>query len=80
MDGLVKGTSDDDLVRLDSVGGTILYLKSEAVHQGLNFLTYAAVGTSWNSSEGWDGIETEGMCYVAKTLRYVVLDLWAHGL
>ncbi len=70
MDGLVKGTSDDDLVRLDSVGGTILYLKSEAVHQGLNFLTYAAVGTSWNSSEGWDGIETEGMCYVAKNLRY----------
>lgn len=70
MDGLVKGTSGDDLVRLDSVGGTHLYLKSEAVHQGLKFLTYAAVGTSWNSSKGWDGIETEGMCYVAKTLRY----------
>ena len=70
MNDLVKGTSNDDLVRLDSVGGTILYLKAEIVHQGLNFLTYAAVGTTWNSSEGWDGIETEGMCYVAKTLGY----------
>lgn len=70
MDQLVKGTRDDDLVPLDSVGGTILYMNSESIRQGLNFPTYYVVGTKWNSTEGWDGIETEGVCYIAKTLGY----------
>ena len=70
MDQLVIGTTDDDLVPLDSVGGTILYMNSESIRQGLNFPTYCVVGTSWNSTEGWDGIETEGICYIAKTLGY----------
>ena len=70
MDQLVIGTTDDDLVPLDSVGGTILYMNSESIRQGLNFPTYCVVGTTWNSTEGWDGIETEGICYIAKTLGY----------
>lgn len=70
MDQLVKDTGDDDLVSLDSVGGTILYMNSESIRQGLNFPTYYAVGTKWNSTEGYDGIETEGVCYIAKTLGY----------
>ena len=70
MDQLVIGTTDDDLVPLDSVGGTILYMNSESIRQGLNFPTYHVVGTTWNSTEGWDGIETEGICYIAKTLGY----------
>ncbi|KAL3156435.1 hypothetical protein ABBQ38_000744 [Trebouxia sp. C0009 RCD-2024] len=70
MGQLVEGTKNDDLVPLDSVGGTILYMNSESIRQGLNFPTYYVVGTRWNSTEGWDGIETEGVCYIAKTLGY----------
>ncbi len=28
------------------------------------------VGTKWEHKEGWDGIETEGICYMAKALGY----------
>ena len=68
MEQLVRGTADDDLIPLDSAMGTVLYLSSDIIRQGVIFPTYYAVGTAWNSSEGWDGIETEGLCYLAKSL------------
>ncbi|KAI1089529.1 glycosyltransferase family 62 protein [Rostrohypoxylon terebratum] len=67
LDELIKGTSDDDLVPIDSVGGTILYLKASVVRQGINFPTSHVVGTTW-SHEGWVGIESEGICYMASHL------------
>ncbi|KXJ93926.1 Anp1-domain-containing protein [Microdochium bolleyi] len=65
VDVLGKGTSDSDLVPLDSVGGTILYIRASKILEGLVFPTYNVVGTTW-SQEGWVGVETEGICYVAK--------------
>lgn len=64
----VAGTSDEDLIPLDSVGGTLLYIKADLVRQGLTFPTFNIVGTTWNKP-GWVGIETEGICYTASHLK-----------
>ncbi|GEQ72035.1 hypothetical protein JCM33374_g5721 [Metschnikowia sp. JCM 33374] len=58
------------LVDLDSVGGAVLFAKSIIYKQGVLFPTMNVVGTAWSRQEGFDGIETEGLCYVAKTLGY----------
>lgn len=65
---LIPGTSDMDIVRLDSVGGVILYIRASLIYQGLTFPPYNVIGTGWGR-DGWDGLETEGMCYVARYLR-----------
>ncbi|KAJ3128637.1 hypothetical protein HK098_003844 [Nowakowskiella sp. JEL0407] len=57
-------------MKLDSVGGTFLLVKSQVFIDGAIFPPYNVVGTEWELTEGWDGIETEGLCYVAKTLGY----------
>ncbi|KAI0133003.1 Anp1-domain-containing protein [Xylariales sp. AK1849] len=68
VDELTHNTSDSDLLSLDSVGGTLLYIRAELVRQGLVFPTYNVIGTTW-SQEGWVGIETEGICYAASHFR-----------
>ncbi|KAI1504931.1 Anp1-domain-containing protein [Biscogniauxia marginata] len=68
VDELITGTRDADLVPLDSVGGTILYVRAELVRQGVNFPTFNVVGTTW-SRDGWIGVETEGICYQASRLQ-----------
>ena len=65
---LIDGTDDSSLVALDSVGGTILYIRSELVRQGLVFPYANMVGTTW-SQQGWVGVETEGICYMARSLE-----------
>jgi len=65
---LIEDTSDTDIVPLDSVGGTILYIRADLVRQGVSFPTKNVVGTTW-SQPGWIGVETEGICYVAKGLQ-----------
>ena len=65
---LIKGTSDDELVKLDSVGATVLYMRASLVHRGLTFPSSFVVGTTWEMA-GWDGIETEGLCYQARALK-----------
>jgi len=70
MRNLTHLSSNEEIFRLDSVGGTLLYIRGELIRQGLTFPTLYIVGTDWELSEGWDGIETEGLCYVAKTLGY----------
>ncbi|KAI2605182.1 glycosyltransferase family 62 protein [Hypoxylon fragiforme] len=67
VDELIKGTSNDDIIQLDSVGGTLLYMKASLIRQGINFPTSYVVGSTW-SHEGWVGIETEGLCYLAHHL------------
>lgn len=57
------------LVELDSVGGAILWMKTELFKQGVMFPTYYIIGTTWDR-EGFDGIETEGLCYQAKLIGY----------
>lgn len=67
VEELIHGTTDDDIVGLDSVGGTILYVRASLVHQGLTFPPYYVIGTRWGR-DGWDGLETEGICYIARYL------------
>lgn len=57
------------LVELDAVGGAILWVKSEIFKQGVMFPPYYIIGTKWER-EGYDGIETEGLCYQAKMIGY----------
>lgn len=67
VEELIKDTNDNDLIELNTVGGTILYMRAELVWQGLSFPHQYVVGTRW-ISEGWDGIESEGLCYRARDL------------
>ncbi|CUM55681.1 uncharacterized protein AC631_02857 [Debaryomyces fabryi] len=60
----------DYLMKLDSVGGAILFLKSVIYKQGVVFPPNYIIGTTWGRLEGYDGIETEGLCYIAKSLGY----------
>lgn len=55
---------------LDSVGGAILFVKSVIFKQGIQFPPLYIVGTDWARLEGYDGIETEGLCYQARILGY----------
>lgn len=58
------------IVPLDSVGGAVLFFKSYIFKQGAIFPTSYIIGTTWDRLEGYDGIETEGICYLAKPLGY----------
>lgn len=67
VDKLIVGTTNDDLIDLDTIGATILYLRSSLIWQGLNFPHQFVIGTRWRK-DGWDGIESEGLCYRARGL------------
>lgn len=67
LSDLVPGTTDNEIIRLDSVGGTILYMRASLIHEGLTFPPYFVIGPRWGR-DGWDGLETEGVCYVARYL------------
>lgn len=54
---------------LDSVGGTMLYVRAEVHRQGVVFPVHYVIGSEWGR-EGYDGIETEGLCYTAHFLSY----------
>ncbi|GMM33515.1 hypothetical protein DASC09_008400 [Saccharomycopsis crataegensis] len=61
----------NELVEIDSVGGAVLFLKSEIWKLGIQFPPFYVIGTDWNLPlGGYDGIETEGLCYEAKILGY----------
>ncbi|KAJ3551874.1 hypothetical protein NPX13_g11252 [Xylaria arbuscula] len=65
---LIENTHDDDLLHVDSVGATILYMRTHLIRQGLSFPAWNVVGTTW-SHDGWSGIETEGLCYMASQIE-----------
>ena len=67
VDKLIEDTNNDDLIALDTVGATILYMRASLIWQGLNFPHQYVVGTRW-AKDGWDGIESEGICYRARGL------------
>ncbi|KAG7377604.1 hypothetical protein PHYPSEUDO_011399 [Phytophthora pseudosyringae] len=48
-------------VPLDSVGGTMLYVRADIHRQGIVFPSHYVIGSEWGR-EGYDGIETEGLC------------------
>jgi mannan polymerase complexes MNN9 subunit len=56
-------------VRLASVGATFLYVRAVVHREGAAFTTSYVVGSEWEH-EGYDGIESEGLCYTARFLGY----------
>ncbi|KAI8476936.1 MAG: hypothetical protein J3K34DRAFT_399862 [Monoraphidium minutum] len=59
--------SPDPFVPIDSVGGCTTLVRADAHREGALFATHYAVGTTWEG-DGFDGIETEGLCYTAQFL------------
>ncbi|KAG0033313.1 hypothetical protein BGZ81_008783 [Podila clonocystis] len=59
----------EEFSELDSVGGTILFVRGEVHREGVAFTTNYVIGAGWKH-EGYDGIESEGLCYVAGFLGY----------
>ncbi|KAH3679841.1 hypothetical protein WICMUC_000584 [Wickerhamomyces mucosus] len=57
-------------LELKSVGGAVLFAKTEIYKQGILFPPFYIIGTSWERKEGYDGIETEGLCYQANVIGY----------
>ncbi|KAK6352884.1 hypothetical protein TWF696_004885 [Orbilia brochopaga] len=66
---LIEGTGDDELVHLDAVGGTALYIRADLLREGLSFPAYLVSGAKWGK-DGDDGVETEGLCYIAERMGY----------
>ncbi|KAF3908118.1 hypothetical protein ABW21_db0208087 [Orbilia brochopaga] len=66
---LTEGTKDNELVHLDAVGGTALYIRADLLREGLSFPAYSVSGTQWGR-DGKDGVETEGLCYIAERMGY----------
>ncbi|TMW66841.1 hypothetical protein Poli38472_011957 [Pythium oligandrum] len=58
-----------EYIALDSVGGTMLYVRADIHRQGVLFPHHYVIGSEWNA-EGYDGIETEGLCYSAHFLGF----------
>lgn len=56
-------------IQVDSVGGTFLYVKADVHRDGAIFPSMYLVGTTWQF-EGYDAIETEGLCLMARHLGY----------
>ncbi|RLN96327.1 hypothetical protein BBJ28_00006757 [Nothophytophthora sp. Chile5] len=54
---------------LDSVGGSVLYVRADVHRQGVLFPPHYVIGSEWEA-EGYDGIETEGLCYIAHFLGF----------
>ncbi|SCU88875.1 LADA_0E12530g1_1 [Lachancea dasiensis] len=64
-------TPENAAVEIDSVGGAILFVKSEVFKYGVQFPTYHVIGADWDLPlGGYDGIETEGLCYGSKMLGF----------
>ncbi|KAG7393299.1 hypothetical protein PHYBOEH_006141 [Phytophthora boehmeriae] len=59
----------DAIVPLDSVGGSMLYVRADVHRQGVIFPAHYVIGSEWGA-EGYDGIETEGLCYSAHFLGF----------
>ncbi|KAG9657696.1 hypothetical protein KCU64_g5026, partial [Aureobasidium melanogenum] len=70
MQDLLPFASAEEIFPLDTVGGTLLYINAVLVRQGLSFPWWYVVGTTWQKDNGDDGIETEGICYMAERLGY----------
>ena len=58
-----------EFVEIDSVGGTVLFIRGDVHREGVVFPTQYIVGAEWEY-EGYDAIETEGICYLAQHLCY----------
>ncbi|KAG0333162.1 hypothetical protein BG000_009431 [Podila horticola] len=69
LDVMFTHELQEEFSELDSVGGTVLFVRGEVHREGVAFSTNYVIGAGWKH-EGYDGIESEGLCYVAKFLGY----------
>ena len=66
QDGFGEGGDGvEGCVKLDAVGATVLMTKASVVRQGVVFSMGYMVGLDWGD-EGWDAIESEGLCVLAR--------------
>ena len=56
-------------MQLHSVGGTMLWVKSSVHRDGVVFPVANIVGSEWDR-QGYVGLETEGICWLAQFLGY----------
>jgi len=68
LDDVIEKLDGNQLGQLDSVGGTVLMLRADLVRMGLNFATGYTVGMTFEHGEGYDGIETEGICLMSRSM------------
>ncbi|KAK6511282.1 hypothetical protein TWF481_000203 [Arthrobotrys musiformis] len=66
---LIIGTDNNDIVKLDSVGATSLYIRANLLREGLVFPVHSVAGAEWGQ-DGRDGIGSEGLCYIAERLGW----------
>lgn len=65
---LEKQNSEGEVVKVDSIGGMAVLIKADVIREGVVFPPYNVIGGEWDTDGGYDGIETEGVCYVAKRI------------
>lgn len=68
LDAVIQDTKDSDIRRLDSVGGTVLMIQADLVRMGLMFPVGYFVGMTYEHGEGYDGIESEGICLLTRSM------------
>jgi hypothetical protein len=57
----------DAYAPLDSVGGCTTLVAADVHREGAWFAVNYPIGATWQK-DGYDGVESEGLCYVAKAL------------
>lgn len=62
-------------IELDSVGSVVLFVKTIILKQGAMMPLMDIVGTTWDRDEGYDGMGSAGLCYLAQQMGY-----HCHGL
>lgn len=55
--------------QLSSVGGTMLWVRADVHRDGVVFPVANVVGAEW-TRQGYLGLETEGICWMANFLGY----------
>ncbi|KAK9786285.1 hypothetical protein WJX73_002332 [Symbiochloris irregularis] len=58
-----------DFVEVTAVGATVLFVRADVHRQGVIFTPGYVVGADWER-EGWDGVESEGICILARMMGF----------
>ena len=70
--------ADVEFVRLDSVGGTALYINAEAIRQGVNFPVRHIIGSQWDC-EGY-GLKSMHAGFSVRRTRLMCIEVKSDGL
>lgn len=70
MQDLTSSSTDDEVFSLDAVSGSLLYMRADLVRKGLSFPAYSVFGKPRDTGSSIDGVETEGICWLAEQLGH----------